>query len=163
MHSVTFLKGCDADVLLGMISSADSRATGHQAQSLINMAHSAAFVTIWAGWICCGLGWSAGGGEGVSTFSSGSGERSEVRSGLHELAACQDKHLVIRCWHLLALLSRNFLLDAAQNKEVAQNTKINVGAEKPTVRLRLLPFLRCVQMLFPMSPEFGLLRFGTIF
>lgn len=76
------------------------------------------------------------------------GEKWKVKSGLHELAACQDKHLVIQRWHLLARLRRNFLLDAAQNGKVAQNKKVNIWRGQPTVRLMLLPFLKCVKMHF---------------
>lgn len=107
-------------------------------------------VMFWSSWVCW---WDF---LLATTFFSGSGEGSKVRSGLHELATCQDKHLVIQCWHLLALLSWNFLLDAAQDNKVTQNKKINIGGRKPTVRQKLLPFLKCVQMHLQMAPAFGL-------
>lgn len=56
-------------------------------------------------------------------FFSGNSARSKVGVGLHEPAAYQGKHLVIQWSHLLALLSGNFLLDAAQNNKVTQKSR----------------------------------------
>lgn len=75
---------------------------------------------------------------------------------MHELEAGQDKHLVIQRRHLLALLSWNFLLDAAQNNKVTTDKRINIEGGKPTVGLKLLPFLKCVQMHCQMNPALAL-------
>lgn len=140
MHAVTFLKGSDADVLTGIIRSAwtaeqhvTKRSNSETFHIPLHSLRCSAWV--WFGnfffFFCL-----------ATKFFSGSGEKWKVRSGLHELAACQDKHLVIQRWHLLARLRWNFLLDAAQNGKVAQNKKVNIWRGQPTVRLMLLPFFK---------------------
>lgn len=92
MHSVTFLKGSDADVLMGIISSAwtaEQHVIKHR-----NIAHSVAFVTVCVGLFCWGLVCSASGIFFLQQNSSqavGKGQRSGL--------ACMNRpHVKTSIW-----------------------------------------------------------------
>lgn len=122
MHSATSLKGSDANDLMGIISSAwtaEQHVIKHCNLETLHIPSAFATMCVHLVWPFCL--WDFCG----TNFFSGRGERSKVGSGLHEPAACQVKHLVDTFRDLLALLSRNFLLDAGQNNEVTQHNKIN--------------------------------------
>lgn len=62
--------------------------------------------------------------------------RSKVKFGLHEPHS-KTSILFFQWSHLLALLSRNFLLDAAQNNEVTQTVKMNSEKRNRHVQIEI--------------------------
>lgn len=136
MSSYHALSHSDAKVLMGIISSARS-AEQHVIKHW-NTAHSIGIrYDVWFGLSVCSRD---------KILFSGSGAGSKVRSGLHEPGACQVKHRVDKRRHLLAPLSRDFLLDAARNNEVTQDNKVNQQSQAQAAVV-------CLKMAFTMTPE----------